>query len=170
MGTASWAGGGTGVHQGRNVLRDLADFFLTPGARVLFASQLMQHVEATDGESRRAAARKGWLRRGERACHHQAQMTRIAEPHFDLFVTRIEEPMQWVVLERVGGFCPNILEISGHGIPVIDGQFEAIDLLDIVFVGHLGDIAQDVMRQRGAGDLDLELRDVEVPLLERLLA
>ena len=56
------------------------------------------------------------------------------------------------------------------GVPVVDGHFKAIELLDVVLIGDLHDIAQHILRQVGAGDFYFEARDIEIALQFRFIA
>src|SRR5690348_11786466 len=61
--------------------------------------------------------------------------------------------------------CVAVLERALLGIPVVDRDFEAIDLVDTVVVGHGGDVVDDLSGQWPIANLDLECRHVEVLVL-----
>jgi hypothetical protein len=68
----------------------------------------------------------------------------VSHPHLDLFVTRLEEAVKRIFLLRLGCLRANVPKILGGGVPVVYGQLKSVDFLDVVLVGQLGDVAQDV--------------------------
>ena len=68
----------------------------------------------------------------------------------------------WVFLRELReSLGADVLEAIAVGVPVVDSQVEAVDLLDVVPVRDAGDVAHHISRETDSGNAHLESRRVE---------
>ena len=108
----------------------LIAIFLPQVVVYCFPPKLMQHVEAADGEHRRSAAWEGRLHGRERFCISSRRVphSRATLGLLDCTARRADAA-DFLSSELTVSMRGTVLKILCLRIPVVDGQFDAIDLM-----------------------------------------
>ncbi|MNT39822.1 hypothetical protein D3C72_1761000 [compost metagenome] len=135
-----------------------------PVAVVALAAQPVQPVQAAHRQRVRAAGGEGRLHRGEVAGEHLDQLAAVAHPDADHLGAGLEQRLQLMhggVGRALAVVRADVLVAAPRRVPVADGQLEAVDLVDVVAVGDVDDVAQHAVLRPRAVDGQLEARHAE---------
>src|SRR5262245_55143268 len=128
----------------------------------------MEHVQAADREGWRATVGEIGFHCGTRPPNHKMEIPHIPHTNFHLFLAgfkqTIAQPFTTRFFQRLRRLRSDILEGSRLRVPVIHCEFKTVDLLDIILVRELNDIAEHIAWETCPFDLDLKVWDIKMAL------